>query len=352
MKINLKSTVKKSLIAFLGIASISSILALGSGAKASVTPPTGFSYAQPAASFYDRSTSHYYRSIWDSAAHAWNKTDAFRWHRSYNPNCRTFVSTVWRPRWNSIVGRTYWGYYMDNNGYQHGAHIYLNKSALNKFSYIKASRIEVAEHEMGHAIGLAHNNYNKRSVMYPYSYSYGPNYGIQTCDKEGVWNIYGGRYGLVSKALINKNLKGVLDIDYAKNYSGNQGLTSLKSQAPVIVEGTITNSKYHNGSAADDDNDYTNQTLNIDKSLKGNLKGTINFKQDGTNKVAVSDSTLLDKGQHVILMLNKDSEGHYYVINNGQGIFVKNHLVGATKGTNNTSFTRASDNSVHSLNEL
>lgn len=376
MKINSKSLVK--FIVVLGIVLMGSLLLLSLDVRASyITPqePQHYSFPQPSAIFENKSTSNYYHSIWNAAANNWNNTKAFSWYEladPYIPNYSITTSSVQGNPSDDWTGNTY-SQWENINGQniENAATMVLNRAVMKnpKYNYSKLDRIRVAEHEMGHAMGLAHNR-SYYSVMY-HKNRYE---NIHPCDIRGVEHIYGEPLNVPShyekrnnpyivqsvpfnsvKSQNYKNYSKVvgrsLNIDYVHDYNGDHGLNLLKYRAPIIVQGTIVNSKYHNEKTLDN-NYYTTQTLNIVNSLKGHLKGFIKFNQNGTNKVRLDNSTLLTKNQNVIVMLDKDNNGNYYVINNGQGIFIENNLLGSVKGNNDPSFTRASDNSIYPLNTL
>ncbi len=75
-------------------------------------------------------------------------------------------------------------------GYLYGSIIYLNDYYLNQLS--SHIQLAVAEHELGHAIGLNHND-TEPSVMNP-AVSDENAYTIQKCDIEAVKRIYHKRF--------------------------------------------------------------------------------------------------------------------------------------------------------------
>lgn len=72
------------------------------------------------------------------------------------------------------------------SGYFTGGHIYLNKAYLLNpvYNYSHERIVNTAEHELGHAIGLSHNN--AQSVMQPS----GSFFSIQNTDVQAVNNLY------------------------------------------------------------------------------------------------------------------------------------------------------------------
>lgn len=313
------------------------------------TPANGSHYQYNEASYYDKSTSSYYHGVWTDAKDAWNNTGAFTWNEDIDPNCLTFTSSVSENTgaWADATGMTWNNVTVDNMGNQTGAKIYLNRYNLKKYGYSKQERTYVAEHELGHAMGLGHNEEGSESVMNPAN----RDYPIETCDIDGVNAIYNSQSSLSSSSTV--------DIEYAKDYSGKNGVDTLKNDAQDILMGTITNSVPHT-SDSEDGNTYTTQTLKISKSLKGNITGQIDFNQAGSDSIKVENSQLLERGDSVIVMLNKDDAGNYYVIDDGQGIFlsqlsnnqVNNNLNDLKTDGGPSGFIRVSDQSSYTENTL
>lgn len=206
------------------------------------TPAKGAHYPQNSAAYYDKSTSSYYHSVWSDARDAWNSYGAFTWSEDSDPNCLTFTSSVSSDEgeWAGITGMTWNNETVDANGNQTGAYIYLNCYNLKANGYSQQERTVVAEHEFGHAMGLAHNQLHSQSVMDPQA----RDVSIQPCDVDGINVIYNGEAALARANSINSRLlempKPIISIDYGKDYSGNEGLDSIKTDAQVIVEGTVT----------------------------------------------------------------------------------------------------------------
>ena len=76
----------------------------------------------------------------------------------------------------------------------------LNKDTLKKEHYTKKERINVAEHELGHALGLNHNLKNSKSVMNPANRCY----SIKKTDIKGMNKIYSK---VVNNDMIDKKPK-------------------------------------------------------------------------------------------------------------------------------------------------
>ncbi|XP_019867201.2 72 kDa type IV collagenase-like [Aethina tumida] len=53
----------------------------------------------------------------------------------------------------------------------------------------KKHLFEILVHEIGHVLGLKHNN-DKNSVMYPVTYDYNPTFGLADTDVDAIQNLY------------------------------------------------------------------------------------------------------------------------------------------------------------------
>lgn len=286
-------------------------------ATKSTTPATKYRYATNRAPYYMKSTSTYYRSVWSSARTAWTKSKAFTWTQKKSAATKSYTTSVSKTSgiWASATGIAYVGKSFDQNGAQTGAGMYLNRAILNKYKYTKKQRINVATHEMGHALGLNHNAVGSVSVMNPTN----RRHTIAACDTRGVKAVY--KTPLTAKlTTMTAAAKPEMVVDHNTDYNGQSGLTALKKAAPVIVEGEVVKSVSHHKAPK---NYYTTQTLTVDHAFKGKIGKTITFTQAGTTSMAVADSEILHKGEEVLVMLAKDPTGNYYAINDGQGLFIE-----------------------------
>lgn len=308
---------KSIIVATLGLTLFGGISA--SAATKNPTPANKYRYAAKKASYYNKSTSTYYRSIWTNARKAWNKTKAFKWSATKNKKSRSFTTSVAKNSgiWTNATGMAYNGMSFDKKGNQTGAAMYLNRTILKKYSYTKKQRTNVAIHEMGHALGLAHNNRGSLSVMNPANRTY----VIRAVDTRGAKKVYSTPAS--TKSTLAAAAKPQLTVDHLKDYSnGITGVEHLKQDATTIVEGTITRSVGHHQAPK---NYYTTQTLTITDHFKGSHPRSLTFTQGGTTHMAVTDSQVLRQGETVIVMLAKNPQGNYYVINDGQGMFIDTH---------------------------
>lgn len=124
-----------------------------------------------------------YRLV-QNAMQAWNDTKAFRFKQVNNINRANIVVT------SGNYGNTSWAGLtsMANvpRGWLYGSTVYLNDYYINQVNPNIA--LAVAEHELGHAIGLNHND-TQPSVMNS-AISDQNAYTIQQCDIDAVKQIY------------------------------------------------------------------------------------------------------------------------------------------------------------------
>ncbi|HJE86867.1 MAG TPA: matrixin family metalloprotease [Levilactobacillus hammesii] len=154
----------------------------GAVALAAATTPFGPErFAQDHATYAITTKSAYYQRIWRSAVKAWNKTGAFDFKLAPAKSAQIKLSTASASQAKQLgkdVGLTeYWA----RRDYFVKISSELNPSLLHSYGYSRSDDLHVAEHELGHAMGLAHNP-SKHSVMYYENRSV----GIQQVDINGV----------------------------------------------------------------------------------------------------------------------------------------------------------------------
>ncbi|VDG23114.1 matrixin family metalloprotease [Lactiplantibacillus mudanjiangensis] len=162
-------------------------------ATATTTPIAPWRYSTTTANYRDKSTSAYYQDVWRQATKNWQKK-GFKW-KAVKGNSKTVLTSYSD---NSAQGVVYIG--MKQTKYTASGRIISNKVMVNRasfkrFNYNKAERVKVAEHELGHALGLAHNNPGSVSVMNPANRSH----SIKNVDVKGLNLRYRTPYKTVSK---------------------------------------------------------------------------------------------------------------------------------------------------------
>ena len=165
----------------------------------STTPMNPWRYAKKTANYQVNSTSDKYKSIWAGATSNWTNK-GFKWTKKSSSKTKLSLYSDSSANGLKSSGKCVTSYrYSD--GHINSNKVWLNRAALDKYNYTKAERIHVAEHELGHALGLAHNNVGSVSVMNPNNRVY----GIKSCDVKGMNKRY-------STSISNNKVKGDDDI--------------------------------------------------------------------------------------------------------------------------------------------
>lgn len=177
--------VHQALVCVLTLGIFCSQAVTGTAAAASMTPfgPQRFAHAHATYAITTKST--YYRQIWQKAIRAWNATGVFQFKLGHAQSAQIDLSTDTAKQAAAMgddVGMTnYWA--------RHNEFIAevcsLNPSLMKEYDYSRSDATHVAEHELGHAMGLNHNP-SKHSVMYYRNRSE----GIQKVDIAGVKQRY------------------------------------------------------------------------------------------------------------------------------------------------------------------
>ncbi len=152
-----------------------------------VNASTDWRWPKPKATVYlDLDGNKNLLSASDEAIKTWNDTGAFTFVKTKNKkNADITVEQVYSPNTN-YAGYTTFHYYV-KSGLLFSANTKLNTYYLDNFSsynYSYERVVNTVEHELGHAIGLKHNN--GQSVMYPT----GSIYPIQDIDIQNVKKLY------------------------------------------------------------------------------------------------------------------------------------------------------------------
>ncbi|MDM7493630.1 matrixin family metalloprotease [Lentilactobacillus kefiri] len=167
-----------------------------------------------------------YQAVWTRAVQAWNRTGAFTFQITNNSNAQ--VTTKMNPALGSgYSGMTYLT--TDYQNYIINAECEINNLALRNNHYARFEWVNVAEHELGHAIGLNHNP-GKASVMYASNRSY----SIQRVDIEGVNQLYAGSPAQTSLGMKSKQI-----IDPVADSGDIESPTVDPETFGIIIERTL-----------------------------------------------------------------------------------------------------------------
>lgn len=207
------------------------------GKTKEVTPMNGWRYAKKTANYQVNSTSQKYKNIWSKATGKWIDK-GFKWTKK--DSSKTTVSSY---EDDSASGLKIAGYcntsYRISDGHIKKNKIMLNRAVFKKYDYTDEQIINVAEHELGHALGLAHNNAGSVSVMNPANRYY----TIQQCDVKGMNKRYSTA---INKDVVGKDEVTVTEYFYAKIPK----ITKVKvkySGKKIYVTGNAKGLKYVTG---------------------------------------------------------------------------------------------------------
>lgn len=168
-------------------ASMTAIMVISStayGITKDPTPMNGWRYVNKKANYQVKSTSDKYKNIWAKATKEWTD-NGFKW--TEKSSSKTTLSSY---EDDSKSGIGVAGYcttkYRVWDGHIKKNKVMLNRAVFKKYDYTDSEIVNVAEHELGHALGLAHNDAGSISLMNPANRYY----GIQGCDIRGMEKRY------------------------------------------------------------------------------------------------------------------------------------------------------------------
>lgn len=171
----------------LGVLVLTTALAVNLGvvADASTATPFGTSrWRQPSVTYVINGSS-YDRYIYNVAIRAWNATGTFRFVPGSNSHHQlnlTASDSTTGP-YHLLAGITYTS--GPRNGYYTQAKVLLLAKNMTDYHYSTSNEIHVAEHELGHAMGLQHSTARNSVMLANNRYN-----GISGSDSYAVWRRY------------------------------------------------------------------------------------------------------------------------------------------------------------------
>lgn len=160
-------------------------------------PNSGYKWSTPDATVYIKTKNPMLIQAYKNAINAWNQTNSFKFVLTDNPqsqiicNERNLTSTKQDDGLTTSqeLGNTETSYLQQAKLIQHANVVLDNSGLLNDENTKNNSQYAtwVAEHELGHAIGLDHTPQNANSVMVPSN----PQHGITENDVTTVKQLYG-----------------------------------------------------------------------------------------------------------------------------------------------------------------
>lgn len=160
-------------------------------------PNSGYKWSTPNATVYIKTNNPMLIQAYKNAINEWNQTNSFKFVLTNNPQSqiicdeRNLTSTKQDNGLTTSqeLGNTETSYLQQAKLIQHANVVLDNGGLLNDENTKRNSQYAtwVAEHELGHAIGLDHTAQNANSVMVPSN----PQHGITENDVTTVKQLYG-----------------------------------------------------------------------------------------------------------------------------------------------------------------
>lgn len=175
----------------LGLVTLTAMLTLSASpvAQASATPFGYDRWPHPRVT-YVVSGSAYYRRVFQTAIRAWNATGQFKFVPGSAAHHQVTLSTsnATNGQYYHLAGITY-STAGSNDIFTKARVILLNRN-MNAYRYTYWNRVHVAEHELGHVIGLAHSRDHASVMLANNRYN-----GISRADAAAVRQRYRIRAG-------------------------------------------------------------------------------------------------------------------------------------------------------------
>lgn len=240
------------------------------GTKAT-TPMKPWRYVKKTANYEVNSTSKKYKDIWTSATNKWCDK-GFKWTKKDSSNTKLSSYYDDSKQGLQVAGKCETSYRI-SDGHINKNKVWLNRAALDKYNYTTAERVCVAEHELGHALGLAHNNKGSVSVMNPANR--GDN--IKDCDVKGMNKRYSTK---ISNDVIDPNAEvTVTEYFYVVKPKLKKIKVKYDKEADkIVISGKVKRAKK-----------VVSKYNGVKKTVKVNAKNkfTIEYKYSAAKKITL-----------------------------------------------------------------